>query len=251
MQDYWKHTYMKGDFDERVARAFAAHIWPLIDSGSRIKSFSKDCPIVILAHNLNYWIPFSVAVTESRLREFGRVKIENKKQDLRLRKLRKKLPDEILADRPKYGGTIWKGEDEAWEITKQVVDLADRQGKLRTIIDAIRSNRVEDDFSSLWSYAKEDFERKLYHKRAKVRVTFVELDDSIPVHAPTSELHENLLWEDFLALLDPKERHIVVCLKNGITKLVEIAKQLGYANHSPVSKALSRIREKAKQYLSN
>jgi hypothetical protein len=42
MQDYWKHTYMKGDFDERVARAFAAHIWPLIDSGSRV-NYHRPC----------------------------------------------------------------------------------------------------------------------------------------------------------------------------------------------------------------
>jgi hypothetical protein len=122
---------------------------------------------------------------------------------------------------------------------------------LRGIIDAVRTNRIEDDFSNIWSYAKEDFERKLYHKRAKVRVSFVELDEAEPVHAPTSEIHENLLWEDFLALLDVKDRRIVVCLKNGITRVSEISQKLGYANHSPVSKALKRIREKAKRYLNS
>jgi hypothetical protein len=82
-----------------------------------------------------------------------------------------------------------------------------------------------------------------------VRVSFVELDEAKPVHAPTSELHENLLWENFIALLDKKERRIVVCLKNGTTRLSEISKRLGYANHSPISKALKRIRDKAKKYL--
>jgi len=69
------------------------------------------------------------------------------------------------------------------------------------------------------------------------------------VHAPTSELHESLLWEDFFSILDKKEKHIVVCLKNGATGATEVSKQLGYANHSPVSKALRKIRAKVKKHL--
>jgi hypothetical protein len=113
----------------------------------------------------------------------------------------------------------------------------------------VRSNRVQDDFSNRWSYAKEDFERKLYRKRTKTQLTFVELDEAKPVHAPTSEVHENLLWEDFITLLNPKERRIVVFLKNGVTRVSDISKELGYANHSPVSKALTQIRKKAERYL--
>ena len=62
-------------------------------------------------------------------------------------------------------------------------------------------------------------------------------------------MHENLVWENFLALLDTKERRIVVLLRNGITQIGEVSKILGYANHSPVSKTLSKIREKAQIYL--
>lgn len=36
---------------------------------------------------------------------------------------------------------------------------ADADGRLRGILDAVRSNRVEDYFSDRWSYAREDFER--------------------------------------------------------------------------------------------
>lgn len=236
-------------FDERVSRALASHVWPLLVSGSRIHAFSKNDPIVLLAHNLNFWLPCAYKLAEQRLCEFPRVKFESKEQRAELDKLRRTLPSDIAADRPLFGGSIWCGEAEAWQATKELVEIADRDGQLRGIIDAVKANRIEDDFSNLWSYAKEDFERKLYHKRAKVRVTFVELDKAEPVHAPTSELHENLLWEDFLALLDVKERRIVVCLKNGATRLSEISERLGYANHSPVSKALKRIRKKAKEYL--
>jgi hypothetical protein len=99
------------------------------------------------------------------------------------------------------------------------------------------------------SNAREDFERKLYSKRSKVRVSFVELKDTLPVHGPASEYTDDLLWEDFAALLDRKERHVVVCLRSGTTKLGDIASELGYSNHSPVSKALARIRKKAERFL--
>jgi hypothetical protein len=98
-------------------------------------------------------------------------------------------------------------------------------------------------------YAREDFERKLYSKRSKVRVSFVELKDTLPVHGPASEYTDNLLWEDFTASLDRKERHVVVCLRSGTTKLGDIATELGYANHTPISKALARIRKKAARFL--
>ncbi len=248
----YRHTLdsvITDDFDENLARAFASHVWPLLDSGSRIRAFSKDDPIVLLAHNLNFWLPCVYKVAENRLRHFPRADFDDEAQAQELKRLRGSLPSDIRADRPLCGGTIWCGEEEAWKATQELVDIADEDGNLRAIIDAIRTNRVEDDYSSLWSYAKEDFERKLYHKRAKVRVSFVELDKAKPVHAPTSELHENLLWEDFLALVDVRDRRIVVCLKNGITRAGEISKRLGYANHSPVSKALKRIRQKARRYL--
>jgi hypothetical protein len=236
-------------FDSRVERAFAQHIWPLVSPRSHLKAFSDDDPLVLLAHNLNFWIPFAYIIMEDRLSHYGEVCFENDEQKRKLQRLCKTLPPGVRAARPRRGGELWEGTEEAWEAAKALVEAADRYGKLRAIIDAVQSNRVHDDFSPMWSYAKEDFERKLYHKRSKVRVSFVQIDDSIGVHAPTSELHENLLWEDFLAILDPREKHITVCLKNGMTKVGEISKELGYANHSPISKALSRIRQKARRYL--
>jgi hypothetical protein len=242
-------SFITHDFSTRLSTAFASYIWPLIDSGSRINAFSKEYPIRLLAHNLNFWLPYATLALEKRLKVFGLVPFENSEQRKRLQTLKEKMPKGIYAGRPRRGGTIWAGEQEAWEVAKEIVEFADRQGKLRAIVDAVRSNHIEDDFSREWSYAKEDFERKIYHKRAKIKVTFVELRETIPVHGATSEVHENLLWEDFLALLSGKERHIVICLRNGITKVGDIAKSLGYANHSPISKALSKVRMKARAYL--
>jgi hypothetical protein len=66
------------------------------------------------------------------------------------------------------GGELWTGEDAAAEFVRRTVDAADSTGRLRAILDTVRSHRLEDDFSGHWTYAREDFERKLYRKRAKV-----------------------------------------------------------------------------------
>ncbi len=148
---------------------------------------------------------------------------------------------------PRMGGPIWTGEHDAAEKIAETVDAADRTGHLRGILDAVRSHRVADDFSSQWSNAREDFERKLYRKRNKVQVRFVELTETIPVQGPESEVLGKLVTNDFLALLDKQQRAIVVLLSSGYRQH-EIAEQLGYANHSPISKKLNQIRRQAERY---
>ncbi|HLG54089.1 MAG TPA: hypothetical protein VI485_02085 [Vicinamibacterales bacterium] len=150
--------------------------------------------------------------------------------------------------RPWRGGRLWMGEDEAWGAAQELVAVADEHGALRALVEAVRTHRIQDDFSSVWSYEREDFERKLHRKRLKVKVVFVEMPDSVPVYSEDSEVHERLLWGDFMSLLDKKERRVTVCLRKGTVGAVDIAKELGYANHSPVSKALAKIRKKASDF---
>ncbi|WP_207312383.1 hypothetical protein [Lentzea alba] len=56
-----------------------------------------------------------------------------------------------------------------------------------------------------------------------------------------SEVLGNLITNDFLKLLDGRNRQIVVLLNSGVTSKTEIADVLGYANHSAVSKRLVQI----------
>lgn len=128
------------------------------------------------------------------------------------------------------------------------MESADQTGRLRGILDAVRSHRIEDDFSSHWSYAREDFERKLHGKRRKVTVKFVGLTDTTPGPRAGSEVLGNMVTNDFLTLLDARNRHIVVLLNSGVTSKTEIAHILEYANHSAVSKRLARIRRVAEGY---
>jgi hypothetical protein len=250
-QDDWVERVLPTNFELRLANAFAAHIWSNLSPCSTLDKFSKTEPLRLLSHNLDFWLPHIDSVIRNRLRSHPRVEIETPKQAKDLRRARKARPPAVQLDRPLKGGYVWVGEDEARDAADELVEQADNEGKLRAIIDDIRSHRVEEDFSDRWSFEREDFERRLFHKRSKTKVSFVELTDTIPVHGPESEVYENMIYEDFIALLNPRERQIVVCLRNGYTKLGDVAQTLGYANHSPVSKALARIRDKAKGYLTS
>jgi hypothetical protein len=156
--------------------------------------------------------------------------------------------DGAVPGHPRQGGQIWFGEDDARAAVAETVEAADHTGRLHAILDAVRSHRVADDFSPRWSYAREDFERKLYRKRNKISVRFVELTDTIPVQSPESQIVDGMVTSDFLATLDTRNRQIVVLLASGVTSRTEIAELLGYANHSAVSKRLAQIRRAAETY---
>ena len=72
----WPHI-MGGDVDQvlpddthaRLSRAWARTTWRHLMPGSRMLGFTKDDPIRLLAHNLDYWIPPAAEVIQARLRE--------------------------------------------------------------------------------------------------------------------------------------------------------------------------------------
>lgn len=250
ISDVWSpDRYLPNDFEHRLSRAWAATVWRHLMPGSPLIGFTKDDPIRLLAHDLDFWIPPVTEVMETEMRTWPEVDKGIEPQAVTLDD-GSVLPGTTTAN-PRMGGDIWTGEDLAAEFVRDTVDAADGAGRLRGILDAVRSHRVEDDFSSHWTYAREDFERKLYRKRNKVKVRFVELTDTIPVQSPETEIVDRLVFNDFLALLDPQEREVVVLLRSGTTKLTEIADIMGYRNHSPISKRLRRIRDTAADFFEN
>lgn len=241
--------FLPADFEQRLARAWSWEIWHRLMPGSPLGAFTQSDPIRLLSHNLDFWIPPVTEVIRMTLEDFPEVDKGVSEEPVYVED-GTLLPGAVRTN-PKKGGPIWIGEDQAAETLDWTVDVADATGNLRGILDAVRSNRVEDDFSDRWSFAREDFERKLYSKRSKHRVRFVELKDTIPVLGPESEILGQLVTNDFLALLDKQNRQIVVLLNSGVTKKTEIAQILGYANHSAVSKRLSGIRKMAEEYFKN
>src|SRR5450756_968598 len=237
--------YLPADFGERLAKAWAWTVWPHLNSGSRLAAFSKDDPIRLLAHNLDFWVPPVTTVVQEALRTFPEVDKGKAVGPVPLED--GGFLEGAVTGNPRMGGPIWMGEEEAADKVAESVEAADETGRLRAILEAVRSHRVADDFSSQWSNAREDFERKLYRKRNKVQVRFVELTDTIPIQGPESEILGKLVTSDFLALLDSQQREIVVLLSSGYRQH-EIAERLGYANHSSIAKRLTRIRRQAEQF---
>ncbi|MEU5157379.1 sigma-70 family RNA polymerase sigma factor [Glycomyces sp. NPDC021274] len=233
---------LPGDFAQRLAKAWAWVVWPHLDSGSRPSAYKKTDSIRLLAHNLDFWVPPVTTAVQEMLqcypevdkgRSTGPVRLENGE-----------FLEGAVVGNPRAGGLVWMGEAEAAEMVALMVDTADRTGRLRDVLAAVRAHRVEEDFSSDWSYAREDFERQLYRKRNKVQVRFIELTDTIPVQGPESEIVGKLVTSDFLALLDAKQRQIIILLSSGYRQH-EVAEVLGYANHSPIAKRLAQIRQQA------
>ena len=242
----WVGRYLPSDFTARLERAWAWAVWKHLMPGSPLSAFSGTDPIRLLAHNLDFWIPPVTAVIQAILRDLPVV--DNGVEEVNPLLTDGSVLDSAVMANPRMGSDVWRGEAEAAVSLRSTVDKADANGRLRGILDAVRSNRVEDDFSDRWSYAREDFERKLYRKRSKVKIRFVELTDTIPVQGPQTEVEANLVFADFLALLDRQERQVVVLLQSGVTKVGDVASILGYKNHSPISKRLARIRKKASDY---
>ena len=237
--------HLPEDFAQSLQRAWAATVWPHLNSGSRLSAFSADEPIRLLAHNLDFWLPPVTAVIQDLLREFP--EIDNGKPVGPVTLLDGSVLPGAVTGNVRKGGTVWAGVEDAAQMVADTVEAADATGRLRGILDAVRSHRVADDFSASWSYAREDFERKLHRTRNKVSVRFVELTDNIPVQGPDSDVVGRLVTNDFLALLDVKQRQIVILLSSGYRQH-EIAEHLGYANHSPVAKRLAQIRRQASAF---
>lgn len=246
MADLTRDTDLPVDFESRLSRAWASTIWRRLVSGSPMRGFSGSDPIRVLAHNLDFWIPPVTAVMESILRTFPEVDKGVEPQPVPLED--GSMLEGAVMGNPRVGSDLWEGEEEAALVLDDVIEAADGTGHLRGVLDAVKSHRVEDDFSDHWTFAREDFERKLHRKRSKVTVRFVELPDTIPVQGPETEVVGQTVHADFLALLDAKEREVVVLLNSGVTKIGDVAEIMGYANHSPVSKRLARIRRKATDF---
>jgi len=238
--------HLPTDFLSRLGRAWAATVWRHMVPGSALRGFTSSDPIRLLAHNLDFWIPPVTQVVQEVLR--GLDVVDEDFAERVPRPVDESVLEGAVIASPRRGTDVWCGQDEAAEMVAWTVKEADADGRLRGILDAVRCHRVEDDFSGYWTYAREDFERKLYRKRNKIKVRFVELTDTIPVQGPEAEVIDRVVMADFMALLNERDREVVVLLSSGVTRLAEIARIMGYRNHSPVSKRLREIRRQAELF---
>jgi hypothetical protein len=240
--------FLPADFANRLSRAWAFEVWRHIDSGTGLSGFSDRDSIKLLAHDLKFWLPAVTEVIQARLRELPIVNDDNE-AEFPPPLIDGSVLEGALMGRPRMGSDVWSGEEDAKWAIAETVEAAKSVSRLQEILDAIRSNRVEDDFSQRWSHAREDFERRLYGKRRKFKLAFVELDDVTPIVSPESDIIDRIVLSDFMSVIDEKNRQIVVLVTSGESNLSEVGRQLGYANNSAVQKRLRKLAVKAKRHL--
>ena len=90
----WQFSILPNDFEDRLSQAFAHRIWPLLHERSEMFNFSRNDPLVILSHNLDFWLPHAYRVIEDRLREFPRCEFESTDQVGTLMRLRREIPED-------------------------------------------------------------------------------------------------------------------------------------------------------------
>ncbi|HZC24157.1 MAG TPA: hypothetical protein VE866_12515, partial [Candidatus Binatia bacterium] len=128
MNGWWTEELLPVDFTQRLSRAFAEYVWKYIDSGSGLASFSEREPLAVLSHNLDFWLPYAITVTEGVMSSFDRVEPETDKQKRLLEEARQEDFEEVSIERPRMGGTLWMGEEEAADVMELVVSEADHNG---------------------------------------------------------------------------------------------------------------------------
>ena len=125
--------YLPDDFEQRLSRAWAATVWRHLNSGSGLAAFSRDDPIRLLAHNLDYWIPPITEAIQDTLREFPVVPGDD---DLptEIRLIDGSVLEGAVPGWPRKGGDLWRGEAEAADFVALTVDQADATGRLRVLV---------------------------------------------------------------------------------------------------------------------
>lgn len=133
-------------------------------------------------------------------------------------------------------------------IGQRVPELFDLSHKT-AVIEDFNENQKEN-------HPKIDFERKMYGLRRKFDclLSFEELAESDLVGlSPEDEVFEisepdfDKIMVSFLDTLDDTDRTICNMKMEGKTQY-EIARELGYKNHSAVTKRMAKIKEKTIKY---
>lgn len=100
-------NFLATGFGVQLARAWAWTVWPHVMSGSRVRAFSANDLIRLLAHNLDFWVPVVTAMIQEHLQASRSRQGENGRPGHRGGR-------HCIARRhdqqPRTGGQVWFGE---------------------------------------------------------------------------------------------------------------------------------------------
>lgn len=243
------------DYAFRVEMAFASFIWSKLFPGTRNQrsAFARTSTARILAGDVRFWMQRILRVAlDRRETRMTSVKDDPEWKPLCLldQEFRRELADEDLTKfqlrRPLYGGDLWDPESptDREGVIQEAIDGGGSQQSLAPILDLLRTQRAHDDFSNCYSWVKEDFERSFYSKRARLKVELISTIDDAPVW-DTSDCdgYSALLFRDLLAFVDPKERKLLLAIREGQTPC-EIAKAEGLRGHATISRRIAALKRR-------
>ncbi len=211
-----------------LLRSYAYLIWPFMMPGVGAEIYSGIEPAWIFAHNPNYWIRTLTLQGVIPSIDFVAERLGNRQFPF--------LP---------------------WDMINKhlplAVEVTMRNNNMREIIKVAEEYRCFKDFDYVNSRQKTDFYRKWYHTRTKHPIiSLEEYTENCALHHNGVEwdtadglqdfekfIDAQILVDQFKATLSEKDMQILTLRMDGYT-LEEIAKKLGYKNHSGV---LKRIRE--------
>lgn len=243
-------------YGQRAREAFGHYIWTRLCPLARLKegAFSARSPLRLLAGDTRYWAHrlYRLAM-ERRDQWFESTTHEDATweplEDLR-EKLLSQLPEEerhlFEVRRPLMGSDVWDefDADEREDAIQCAIAGDGVLPSLEPVVELLHSHRAHEDFSATTSWIKEDFERSFYSKRAKLKVDLIETVDDAPAYQlEPNEPYEQVLFRDVVAVLNQKERRLVLALRLG-KNASTIARDAGLRGHASVSRNIAALKAK-------
>lgn len=213
-----------------ITDTYAYMVWPFMGLDGTLETYSGYKPSWLFAHAAPYWM--------YALQDAG---IIPKAQTL----LKDGGVDEDFG---------YVSENEIAGLFDWLVPQTMEQHNMDAVIETAAEFRCFEDFDERRSHQKVDFYRQWYHSRTQHRMISLEeyqakyaekhdgmegdiADDRVDVELGVTA---DIQVEQFTATLTDKEKEILLMRMEGAT-LEEIAKKLGYKNHSGVLKRIRRI----------
>jgi hypothetical protein len=219
-------------FINEVADAIAALVFPHFGFRGWKEDYSGYSPLWKLSYALPLW-----AKKIEKITGWGLSALLNEPEEL-------EIP--------------WFPYDYVKEVMANVVDQVIFEQEWRPILDVIREMPCEEDYEPRISRVRIDWRRKWYHTRAKLKSESLDaliqdpnsgilwLSDDNKVSMEEQVASRDYIWR-FKKWLKPKDRQILKLRTAGYT-YKEIAKMLGYTNHSGVIKRIQFIGDAYREY---
>ena len=218
---HWRKVYESDYFDLALCDTWAWLVWDYLGIRGGMEKYSGYDPFWRMAHTYPLWMQAFNKMGLTAERYFANVAAGDKMAY---------LTHELAA-----------------ETARDMVEFFIKHSNFSKWLAVVKEHRAHEDYDSRRSSVKMDFHRQWYHTRAKVKVLdFIQVDE--PSYYPYNGIDSRLDVERFTNHLDEKNQRIIRLLLDGYTQ-AEIAKMLGFANHSGVCKRIKKIGAEFLEYM--